>query len=188
MNGLHVTDEVEKIYSEAKGYYPEMQTRFLPNLRSGKLIYFGVSNPGEGKKPDHFPRYIHIIMQYPKHQMDSIERIAWGSSIRYTFNDPYLLVLDYDPEKIKHFRNLKTVKDTLDLSPIPNFDFLQENRWRGNYVDKATITSLGWTQGPIIDTAYLRSDRGGLPESWKHGSTKGVTIWDNFVAYWLDVW
>ena len=83
-------------------------------------------------------------MEYPKDKMDSILRIAYETSITYSFNDQYLLILDYDANKIRHFRNLKAIKDTLDINPIPNFDFLQNGIWGSKYQSEAIIYNLSW--------------------------------------------
>lgn len=183
--GIPVDEQIEKIYAEAKSVFPESETKFLPGLRSGKLLAFNVSLPSEGKG---LPCYIHLLMEYPENKMDSISMRAYETDIAYSFKDQYLLVLDYDPNEIEHFPNLKSIKDTLDLSPIPNFDFLQNGVWGTEYTHEATIYNLGWTRGASTDKQLLRRDRAGLPVKWEHGSTYGVTIWKNYVAYWIDMW
>lgn len=185
-SGIQVNEGLERVYEEAKSAFPESSTCFLPDLKAGKLLLFEVSLPDEGHGKT--PSYIHLLMMYSREKMDSILRIAYGASITYSFNDPYLLILDYDPDKIQHFQNLKAMKDTLDINPIPNFDFLQNGMWGSKYQSEATIYNLSWTQGVNLDKKKLRVDRAGLPANWEHGSTAGVTIWDNYVAYWLDVW
>ena len=185
--GILVDGNLEQVYEEAKLAFPASSTFFLPNLNAAKLLLFEVSLPHEGHDGK-TPNYIHLLMEYPKDKMDSILRIAYETSITYSFNDQYLLILDYDANKIRHFRNLKAIKDTLDINPIPNFDFLQNGIWGSKYQSEAIIYNLSWTQGMAPNKKMLRIDRAGLPKNWEHGSTAGVTIWDNYVAYWVDAW
>lgn len=183
---IPITDEDIEIYNYAKSFYPEIDVMFLPDLTSGKLLYFECQNSGIDCKS--CPRTIRLLMQYSKSEMDSIRMNLDANTIRkYSFGDEHLLILDYDPKVHTHFKNLKLAKDTLDICPIPNFDFLQNRQLIGNY-KKAEIYVFGCAHGAIIDKELLRSDRAGLPESWKHGMTKGVTIWNNYVAYWFEVW
>ena len=174
------------IYEEAKSYYGPREAAFLPDLKSGQLIALKISNHFEDNRGD-FPMYIHIIMKLPKDKLDEVQMRAYGSSLTRSFNDSNLLIIDYDAEKITHFRNLDPNEEP-DFFPIPNFDFIQDNMFTSSYIDKATIYSFAYSRGTNMDKRFLRSDRAGLPEEWEHGMTKGVVIWDNYVAYWIDVW
>lgn len=148
----------------------------MPNLNAAKLLLFEVSLPHEGHDGK-TPNYIHLLMEYPKDKMDSILRIAYETSITYSFNDQYLLILDYDANKIRHFRNLKAIKDTLDINPIPNFDFLQNGIWGSKYQSEAIIYNLSWTQGMApnkkccesIEPDYLRIGSMEVPQASRYG-------------------
>lgn len=172
--GIPITKNIENSYSEAKGYYPEKHSSFMPNLHSGELISFTVSNPSLNRGL--YPRYIHILMKYPKEIIDSIV-MNINSVNEYKFTDTCLLVLDYSPKEIMHFKNIDCNPELLydgDKSvyaPIPNFDFLQKVDYIGNYEKEATIYVLGCGRSQIIDEKYLRTDGAGLPESRRHGFT-----------------
>lgn len=184
--GILVDGNLEQVYEEAKLAFPASSTYFLPNLNAAKLLLFEVSLPHEGHDGK-TPNYIHLLMEYPKDKMDSILRIAYETSITYSFNDQYLLIWIMTLIKFDIFES-QSYKGTLDINPIPNFDFLQNGIWGSKYQSEAIIYNLSWTQGMAPNKKMLRIDRAGLPKNWEHGSTAGVTIWDNYVAYWVDAW
>ena len=171
-----VDGNLEQVYEEAKLAFPASSTYFLPNLNAAKLLLFEVSLPHEGHDGK-TPNYIHLLMEYPKDKMDSILRIAYETSITYSFNDQYLLILDYDANKIRHFRNLKAIKDTLDINPIPNFDFLQNGIWGSKYQSEAIIYNLSWTKEWLrikkccesIEPDYLRIGSMEVPQASRYG-------------------
>lgn len=185
--GIIVDKEVQVAYNDARNSYPPEYTNFFPNLMSGKLLSYHIAYPAEGYGLA--PKNIRILMEYPKHKMDSILNYAYRNGISdYRFTDSCLLVVDYDPQNIRHFKNFKCIPDTLHQVPISNLEFLQNIKGIGDYENKATIYVFGWGRGASMDEKYLRKDRAGLPPRWEHGFSKGEVIWDNYVVYWLDVW
>ena len=167
--GILVDGNLEQVYEEAKLAFPASSTYFLPNLNAAKLLLFEVSLPHEGHDGK-TPNYIHLLMEYPKDKMDSILRIAYETSITYSFNDQYLLILDYDANKIRHFRNLKAIKDTLDINPIPNFDFQNINQ-KQLYIISAGLKE--WLRikkcCESIEPDYLRIGSMEVPQASRYG-------------------
>jgi len=177
-SGIPVDERLEATYADAKSYYPSWETVFLPDLRSGRLIFFRVSNPVERSRG-----HIHIIMKLPDEELREVQNMAYSGSIRRSFNDSELMILDRNP-RITHFRNLDMSREIDDV-PIPNFDFIQDNMFTSSYIDRATIFVYGYARR---DSRAGEPPTTDLPERWNHGMTSGVVIWDNYVAYWLDVW
>lgn len=123
---IPITDNLENRYSEAKDHYPNELTYFLPDLHSGELLSFTISNPSSNRGL--YPRYIHILMKYSREKADSI-LCNISTTNEYKFTDTCLLIIDYLPEEIKHFRNINCNPESLydgaksTYAPIPNFDF-----------------------------------------------------------------
>jgi hypothetical protein len=189
---IPMTKKTLSAYEDIKRSYPEWLVDFFPDVRKGKVVYMHLLWP-RGSHLSH----IHLVMEYNSEKVAEIRREAIAKAKRiYTFQDSSLLVLNYSPESIKHFKNLNFEKDIEDTAPTPNFDFLRvfaerTLKYYGETVDyenEGLIIVLGYGNDVLFDKKFLSSDCAGLSERWQHGYTKGMVIWDSFVAYWLEVW
>lgn len=189
--GIAITKEIRDQYEGIKNAFPEHLTSFFPdNLESGILCYISGEFP-KGRYSSH----IYVVMEYDSVRVCEIERElrteaeTSGQPHYYTFRDSNLLVLNYYPEDTTHFINLHFNKEREGVVPIPNFDFLEElPPEMQNYADNARIIVLGTGNEPLFQEQFLSKDSAGLSDKWQHGYTRGVTIWDSYVAYWLEVW
>lgn len=174
-----------RLYQEILGLYPsELISGYPDALTDKKVVLTDFAFP-RGRCLSH----IHLGLSFDNDKIDSLKNeFAMNAKDIYHFTDSCLMSIPYDYSELKvvSLDSVRICKDSHAL-PIPNF-----KRWRLTFTDDfykdALIYVLDAKKGSFLKEEVLSESGVGLPEEWTHGYTKGVTIFKNYVIYWLEVW
>lgn len=182
---VHPDKRQIRYYQEIIGLYPPDLVLGFPNKidkRADVITHF------------QFPRgkylnYIHLGLSLDDNETQSLktELVAKAKAV-YHLTDSCLMTIPYD------YNNFTVVfSDSLHncnaahILPIPHFKCWGIDFSPDFYKD-ATSYVLDAKQGRFLEDDNLSRSGVGLPKEWLHGYTKGVTIFKNYVIYWLEVW
>ncbi len=163
-------------------YPPDLVSHCPASIDDAEIGLFDLLYP-EGR----LLHYIHLAVAYEKEEMEKLEKKAASEAKRvYHLTDSCLMVIPYDYD---HF--LSIPKDSInncispDMLPIPNF-----RSWElvPEFYEEATVYLLNAEKGRFLKDECLSTSSVGLPEEWKHGYTKGLIFYRNYLMYWLEVW
>jgi len=174
----------KQYYKEIISLYPDSLVSHLPkNIDNRKTGAPGLLFP-RGK----YLSYIHLTLSYKDKKIERLKKeIASKAKGVYHFGDS-CLILPYDYEKFEIIKSdsIRNLPFT-DMLPIPNF-----SSWEGGFSPevhkKAVVYLLDAKKGKFLADDCLSKCGVGLPEEWKHGYTRGVFFYKNYVEYWLEVW
>lgn len=171
-------------YREIISLYPKsLVSHFPKNIDDKKHGNIGLLFPR-----GNYLSYIHLTLPYKDEEIEQLKKEA-ALKVKhiYHFGDS-CLILPYNYEEFEivksdSIRNLSFV----DMLPIPNFLSL-ECGYTPDFYKEAVIYLLDAEKGHFLADDYLSKLGVGLPEEWKHGYTKGLVFYKNYVLYWLEVW
>lgn len=178
-------DDIKENYCDVKSLYPECLVNHLPKLEQSKLFFYEFRFP-RGRYLSH----IHLGMIYSDEEIDLLnnEVIPKAKGI-YHFTDSCSMIVDYNSTLYDSAPfSLKMCSSSLNMLPIPNFEFLKEANLPIDFYKNASIYVLDAEQGKFLADDCLSREGVGLSNEWLHGYTKGVAIHGKTAVYWLEVW
>lgn len=171
-------------YKEIISLYPrELVSHFPEEIEHEKMILTYFMFP-RGK----YLSYIHIALAADDAKVERLKKdVLMDAKAVYHFCDSCLMFIPYDYEEdiMIDTDSIRTCKET-GMLPVSNIktwaDFTPE------FYKNATIYVLNAEKGNFLKSDFLSKSGVGLPSEWKHGYSKGIIIFKNYVLYWLEVW
>ena len=180
------TNEEQKSYDEILSLYPDSLVTHFPSVSNPK---FDIAFYSFAFHRGRCLSYIHLGIVF--HQQDDMvlleKQIQIVSKEIVSYQDSCLYIpYDYRTYQIEKEDSIRNIGLEYKL-PISNL-----YKWGYNFTptfyDKAITYVLNAGKGCFLPDSCLSVNGVGLPKGWEHGYTKGVTMADNLVIYWLEVW
>ncbi|WP_077155558.1 hypothetical protein [Bacteroides bouchesdurhonensis] len=172
-------------YLEIISLYPEsLVSHFPENVDSKRVVLFELLFP-RGR----YLNYIHLGILCDNEELNQLRKEATFKAKGIYHITDSCLVLPYDYAKFEILVSSDSIRNSqfAGMLPIPSF-----HKWETNFPSdfnkEAIVYLLAAEKGSFLTDDCLSRNGVGLPDDWKHGYTKGVSIYKNYAIYWLEVW
>ena len=189
-----LTNKINNDYREAKSFFPIEFVKFFPSSIDSNYIDFSY-----GISPEIGPLHLFLVKSIIGSKNDKINKLITNSITNYNSVDSCLLVTNRFATRERYYNVKLTQKEKkiINLScyknkyPIPNFwqyDFSTEKN-ECKLPDGYILYVLDAKPGKCVADSLL-TDGGFMPDNWKHGYSKGISISYNRteIIYWLIIW